>query len=90
MGRNVFTTVLSLLKKPFDTTGFRMESDTAESSGSDKIYFISFSKNGTDFTCLVDNPVKQAFKEIDAVFTELINAFEKATGCPLTIGDLPQ
>jgi hypothetical protein len=89
-GRKVFLKVLAMLKKPLATTGFVIYSDTSKPACNDKVYFLSIEKDNSDITCFVENPKTPAYKEIDRLFSDLIHAFEKETGRPLKVSDLPQ
>lgn len=89
-GRKVFSKVLSLLDKPSNTTGLTMYSDTSKPSYNDRVYFFSLKKDNSDIRYFVDNPKTLAFKEIDQVFSALIDVFERETGRPLKVSELPQ
>ena len=56
----------------------------------DKHYLLGLTKANADSTWYVKDPKTRAFRDIDAAFTALIDAFEKATGRPRRPGDLPQ
>jgi len=89
-GRKVFSKVLILLNKPLNTTGLTIYSDTSKPSCNDRVYFLSVKKDDSDIRYFVDNPKTLAFKEIDRIFSDLIDVFEKETGRPFKVSDLPQ
>lgn len=89
-GRKVFSKVLSLLNNFSNTSGLTIYSDTSRPSCDDRVYFLSVKKDNLDIRYFTDDPKTPAYKEIDRVFNDLINVFEKETGRPRKVSDLSQ
>jgi hypothetical protein len=90
-GKKMLDVIRALLADPVRRAELKLLPDGAPTPPfGDKHYLVGLTKDNADSTWYAKDPKTRAFREIDAAFTALIHAFEKATGRPRKPFDLPQ
>jgi hypothetical protein len=86
---SVFLVALELSKDT--STGLVIRPDSAPSpTGGNGIYLVHIETSKSSSTRSVEDQKSKAWLELNAAFQKLLARFEKSTGRPLTVGQLPQ
>ena len=89
-GRKVFAAIASLLADPAGQAALRERPDgTPMPSAGEAIYLVAVEKDDHPSTRQLERSQAKAYGVLDKAFQALIARFERETGRPRTVGDLP-
>jgi hypothetical protein len=90
-GQKVFAAIAALLADPAGRAALRERPDgTPMPSAGEAVYLVSLAKDGHSSTRQLAPAQAKAYGVLDQAFQALIAQFERETGRPRTVGDLPQ